>query len=1397
MKKTNCLLMYLFLFLIPYLGICNKKLLKKEAKIDRLIELGFFKKAQKQNQKFIISLLDKKPLNYESFLGVAYLHTAQIDAILERDETVFKNDIKQGLDILEKTNFEEKTKGLLRAAEIYIKRGETAKASEYLKKVGSSDFDNFSKSIQNEYFLAQAQLYLDSKGFKRAMNFTTELVKTLDRSDEKYYEEKTHYLHLKAKILLAQGYYFQADSILRITNAYLEDLPKKSPHQIDYLFLKAIFHDAIDQPQEVINFLEEAFFKLEKIDYGLGYTKTCYTYEELMEYLCLTHWSYQNEKEGDKAFSQYKKSLKKHFGNKQFVSEKISFLIAKKLLLQGEFLEAQNQLQDYFYSFLNEKGNDVFHSKILELKYTIELSLANVDAAEQTLDKYMSLLRRIHSSESTIIHLMQLRLAKFYIEYKSDTKQAMQIFEKSYFSSAKEDKYAYYNRIEDALAPSHYEHIDFKVILANLYMTNNQIEKAKQIYEKNIHQIDHYYTASHLIRSTQHIKIADFYLIIGDYKKAIRHLEIAEKSLVEYFDDSPEYPLCLKKKAIYYLKIQDYYQVNKILKQTKKVYRKLQIDDLDDDISEFASLYIQKGQYSKVEKVVSAKINTLGKNYGTASIYLIPEYFKLIELYIVQGNFQYAEDFILKSKKILQKSSIQSLQFAQLLKLHANMYFELGSYTQAYQKYIQSQKIIEKQLGNESLEYAYLLQKIVKTSLYITGITKENESQLIKSTSIILEQLGQHSNAYLNSLIDLSTFYLEKKDLNTTSTYLEQSIVLWDELKNKNKSPVTEVNLYLLQGQFYKNKEDYDSSIEAFQKASNVYKSMFNDEHPHYLHTQAQIGKLYYILGNLNKSMNTFDKITKSYLKYIQQNFKILSEKEKNDFWAHTKTDFEFYYTLALSHYETHPNLVDELYYLVINTKAILLNSTVKIRKQILEGDNVDLKKLFTLWIDKREQFLLINEKTEEELYEENIDKQKLIQEINDLEKKLSKQSDLFNHEQPAWKMIKKQLKRGEVAIEIVRYRHYTTTFSDSVIYAALITTHDTKKHPHVILLPNGNELENKFYHYYTNVVKYELKDEYSYQNYWKPIQDYIGTDKKIYLSLEGIYNRINVEALQISDNEYVIDKNRIYLIGNTKDLLTPQREKLKKENIKATLFGNPTFYGEVENSLLGEDKKLSTKINTSLKQSVKPLLGAQKEVILLDEILKKEGCSTEMYLQKDASESQFKQIESTTIIHVATHGFFQPTEDESEFKSKFTVVSNDGMLKSGLILKHGGYLIDASSNDYNQDQGIITAYEVMNMNLDNTELVVLSACETGLGNIKIGEGVYGLQRAFLIAGANSIIMSLFQVSDEATQELMTIFYDEWMKTGNKQEAFYFAKQQVRKTHPNPLYWGSFVLIQK
>jgi CHAT domain-containing protein len=137
-------------------------------------------------------------------------------------------------------------------------------------------------------------------------------------------------------------------------------------------------------------------------------------------------------------------------------------------------------------------------------------------------------------------------------------------------------------------------------------------------------------------------------------------------------------------------------------------------------------------------------------------------------------------------------------------------------------------------------------------------------------------------------------------------------------------------------------------------------------------------------------------------------------------------------------------------------------------------------------------------------------------------------------------------------------------------------------------------------------------------------------------------------------------------------------------------------------------------------------------------------------------------------------------------------------MLRSGVLLKGAAYTFHGVDHKEisNENNGVLTAYEVMNLDFDQTSLVVLSACETGLGDMKTGEGVYGLQRAFLVAGADALIMSLWKVNDEATQKLMTSFYRNLSTSSDYKQAFKKAQLALKKEYSDPYFWGAFVMIE-
>jgi CHAT domain-containing protein len=186
------------------------------------------------------------------------------------------------------------------------------------------------------------------------------------------------------------------------------------------------------------------------------------------------------------------------------------------------------------------------------------------------------------------------------------------------------------------------------------------------------------------------------------------------------------------------------------------------------------------------------------------------------------------------------------------------------------------------------------------------------------------------------------------------------------------------------------------------------------------------------------------------------------------------------------------------------------------------------------------------------------------------------------------------------------------------------------------------------------------------------------------------------------------------------------------------------------------------------------------------------------------ASEKYFSQIGQVTsspkILHIATHGFFFPDlkiESISSSKKPVFVKSHDPMIRSGLLMAGANHVWSGKSNDTQTEDGILTAYEISQMNLSNTELVVLSACETGLGDIAGNEGVYGLQRAFKIAGVKYLMMSLWQVPDRQTKDFMISFYKFWLNEKLPiKEAFKKAQNENRVRFYDPYFWAGFVLLE-
>lgn len=377
------------------------------------------------------------------------------------------------------------------------------------------------------------------------------------------------------------------------------------------------------------------------------------------------------------------------------------------------------------------------------------------------------------------------------------------------------------------------------------------------------------------------------------------------------------------------------------------------------------------------------------------------------------------------------------------------------------------------------------------------------------------------------------------------------------------------------------------------------------------------------------------------------------------------------------------------------------------------------------------------------------------------------------------------------------------------------------------------------------------------YNSFWNKLEPYLDGISTVYFSPEGIYNKINLNVLYDSiSSSFLIDKYDIVYVSNVGDFVH-QKKKIKKyeatNNANAILIGNPKFYLDTKdadfilasqlyqveeflnsNIIINEDNLNETLDSTDFLASNRsingdnlysllsrgmnlfPLPATQLEIDLISKILADNGINSVIYLDKDAKEEYLTNLNAPRILHLATHGYFlehesqavdvQSLEIEDDDLDMFEFMSGNSamrkkynkemnpLFRSGLILAGAGNTLNGEI--LAKGNGWLNAYEVSMLNLRGTELVVLSACKTGAGDVQNGQGVHGLQRAIRVAGAESLIMSMWDVDDKATQELMTLFYDYWIdKKMSKKEAFNKAQQKIREKYKHPYYWGAFIML--
>jgi CHAT domain-containing protein len=776
--------------------------------------------------------------------------------------------------------------------------------------------------------------------------------------------------------------------------------------------------------------------------------------------------------------------------------------------------------------------------------------------------------------------------------------------------------------------------------------------------------------------------------------------------------------------------------------------------------------------------------------YGENDPQLLP-YLTLILTVDVMGEDKNTTKIATKTLQILYDNKLEQTDDAVGIWLAlGNTAFNKKNIKDARVYYQNAIKILEftNVVSNPMYYYSCLLQL---ANVNVLEKNFEKSLEYSNKVKLFLENNPQVPQiAYADYYYQLGDYYFLQDQFKDSKINYEKSFAIYGE----TISNIRKMN-YILCDYFIEDNVDKTiNSLEQYQKENNGI---------------AKVSKIIYLLkfnsGNFKVSRDFLVSQLKTVISDNNQYFHLLSDYEKEILYKGFSDQFEFLNTHLLSN---DPTFLKEYINFRFYSKSLLFSNSFKLSEQ--DDKNKEL------YAELKNNTVLINRDNESKLTDLKETEDLKIRN-REIEKFLSAKNEPLIV--PTLKDLNIKLKVKEAYVEIIRINKQSRSatkkgidivnqFTDSIYYGAIVIKKNAA--PKFIVLDDTNMMESNYFPDFQNHIQGNSKlekDLRSYSLLFEKIESELNKIDKIYLVTDGVYNSINAESIyNTKKGKYLLEYLKIQLIQNVRSITDEKKELKIGSNLKASLFGIPDYTINVIKEDKTQDDFLESEVNNSMqaglrtKRKLEFLPGAEKEIKEINTILKESNLKVDLYTESNANEDSLKKIESPDILHIATHGFFNKNDLDNKMENSISSLINE---RSSNPFLNSGLFLSGAQNSLNNEfldsfnNGILLAEEAKSLNLKNTELVVLSACETGLGENLVGEGVIGLQRAFMIAGAKSVIMSLWKVDDFSTQKLMTLFYTNWIqKKMSKDNAFYAAKLEMKRTYIQPYYWAGFVLLE-
>jgi tetratricopeptide (TPR) repeat protein len=557
----------------------------------------------------------------------------------------------------------------------------------------------------------------------------------------------------------------------------------------------------------------------------------------------------------------------------------------------------------------------------------------------------------------------------------------------------------------------------------------------------------------------------------------------------------------------------------------------------------------------------------------------------------------------------------------------------------------------------------------------------------------------------------------------------------------------------------------------------------------------ANLAHVYYLAGAFHESFLNFREAVSHYHKIFETRFLSMTEAEKHQFVLESQVSLSEFYSFCLVYYSSHPELAEDAYRLALWQKTIVGDSLRAARERITSGEIPDLtdrsKRLQQFRVDFAER--MRTSPGDPQLFQMQL-------QIENAERDLAgRLSTMGFAAETKLEDLRRVLPIDEAAVEVVAF-----PFSDEhgptnrITYAAIVLQIGTGHPAKMTRLGDAASIEasQTILAARTGARLFPGLAPHFDKMYnslpWLGIEPFVKGARKIYLASAGVLDSTAFFAWEHSDGRFLLDHNEIDLrpVFSTAELVKPRTSPATTK--EAVLIGNADF------DIVTQPQSMPGATNLSVLQEavgvrVNPLLHAGAELDAVYATLSASGYHVlGPFEHAAASKQEMLRISHPSVLHVSTHGFFMPLDTIGADLDPLGLEIS--MQRSGLLLAGANQTLAGRPSSAEND-GIVTAFEAAALDLRGTDLVVLSACETGLGERSTAGEALGLRRSFHIAGAERVLVSMWSVDDATTTELFRLFYENWLNgKEDPYQALRHAAQKVKRDNPDPHLWAPFVL---